>query len=78
VTGLGYVFYFLAMDKTSVVMSSLVFFVKPALAPILAFFILKEGIPMNTILGIMFILFGSFIMLKYKNHNKVKDNSCVH
>lgn len=78
VTGLGYVFYFLAMDKTSVVMSSLVFFVKPALAPILAFFILKEEIPMNTILGIMFILFGSFIMLKYKNHNKVKDNSCVH
>lgn len=46
--------------------------------PILAFFILKEGIPINTILGIIFILFGSFIMLKYKNHNKVKDNSCVH
>ncbi|SHF13335.1 DMT family transporter [Clostridium fallax] len=66
VTGLGYLLYFLAMDQTSVVMASLVFFVKPALAPILALLILQESIPLNTIFGILFILLGSFVMLKHK------------
>lgn len=59
VTGLGYSFYFLAMEQTSAATASIVFFVKPALAPILAMIILSEAITENTILGILFILVGS-------------------
>ena len=70
VTGIGYLLYFLAMDQTSVVTASLIFFAKPAVAPVLALIILNEVIPINTIVGIGFILISSFVMLKSKsNHN---------
>lgn len=59
VTGIGYACYFLAMEKTSANTVSLVFFFKPILAPALAFFLLKETITLNSILGILFILIGS-------------------
>ena len=59
VTGLGFASYFTAMEKTSANTASLVFFFKPVLAPILAFLILHEEIPMNMILGILLILVGS-------------------
>ncbi|MFL0194379.1 DMT family transporter [Clostridium sp. WILCCON 0269] len=68
VTGLGYLFYFLAMDKTSATTASVVFFIKPALAPILALIILKESIPFNTIMGILFILFGSLVTFTQKKN----------
>lgn len=61
VTGLGYLFYFYAMEETSATTASIVFFIKPALAPILALVILHESISSNTILGILFILAGSYI-----------------
>lgn len=63
VTGGGFASYFTAMEKTSAQQTSLVFFFKPALAPILAFLILKESIPGNMILGIVLILCGSLISL---------------
>ena len=59
VTGLGFASYFTAMEKTSANTAALVFFFKPVLAPILAFFILHEAIPLNMILGILLILAGS-------------------
>lgn len=59
VTGLGFASYFIAMEKTSANTAALVFFFKPVLAPILAFFILHENIPMHMIIGILFILTGS-------------------
>ncbi len=59
VTGLGFASYFTAMEKTSANTAALVFFFKPVLAPILAFFILHEQIPLNMIIGIMLILAGS-------------------
>ena len=59
VTGLGYVFYFLAMDETSASTASVVFLIKPALAPVFALIILAESIPVNTLLGIGCILMGS-------------------
>jgi drug/metabolite transporter (DMT)-like permease len=59
VTGLGYVFYFLAMDETSASTASIVFLIKPALAPVFALIILAESIPVNTLLGIGCILLGS-------------------
>lgn len=62
VTGLGYLLYFFAMDETSASTASIVFFIKPALAPILSLIILKESISFNILLGIMFILAGSYII----------------
>jgi len=63
VTGLGFAFYFLAMDETSASTASMVFFIKPALAPILALLILKEAISANTATGILFIMIGSCLIL---------------
>lgn len=63
VTGLGYACYFLAMEATSANTTSLIFFFKPALAPILAMLILKEVIPFNMFLGILLILLGSIVSI---------------
>lgn len=61
VTGIGFCCYFLAMDEVGVSLSSLIFFIKPALAPIFALMILNEVIHLNTIVGIVIILIGSVI-----------------
>ncbi|MGJ8730067.1 DMT family transporter [Listeria aquatica] len=61
VTGIGFSCYFLAMEETSLSLASLVFFIKPALAPILALFILGEAIPLETAIGILVLLLGSLI-----------------
>lgn len=63
VTGLGFASYFTAMEKTSANTAALVFFFKPVLAPILAFLILQEQIPMNMVIGILLILAGSMTNL---------------
>jgi len=73
VTGLGYTFYILAMEETSASTASIVFFIKPALAPILALIILKEAIAINTIIGIIFIIVGSII-----NFRATSKLSCYH
>lgn len=71
VTGFGYVFYFLAMKETSATTASMVFFIKPALAPLLALIILHESLPLNTIIGIIFILIGSYLsIMQKKTENK--------
>jgi drug/metabolite transporter (DMT)-like permease len=59
VTGLGYVFFFKAMDETSATTASVVFLIKPALAPLFALLIIAERIPFNTLIGMGFILLGS-------------------
>lgn len=59
VTGLGYLFFFRAMEETSASTASVVFLIKPALAPIFAFIILAESIPVDTIIGMGCILLGS-------------------
>lgn len=61
VTGGGFAFYFLAMEQTDVSTASLVFFIKPGLAPILAALILHEQILWTTIVGIVVILIGSVV-----------------
>jgi len=63
VTGLGYTFYFRAMEETSAITASLVFYIKPVLAPILALLILGEPISFSKAIGIVLILTGSFISL---------------
>lgn len=61
VTGAGFATYFIAMERSDVSTASLVFFIKPALAPIMALIILHETIAINTWAGIVVILIGSTI-----------------
>ncbi len=63
VTGVGYALYFMAMEATSTSLTSLVFFFKPVISPILALLILKEIIPINMIIGILLIVIGSIISI---------------
>lgn len=62
VTGAGFATYFVAMDTLSVSMASLVFFIKPVLAPVMAYFVLGEVISAQNIVGICIILVGSAIL----------------
>lgn len=77
VTGMGYCFYFLAMESTDANTTSLIFFFKPIIAPILAFIVLKEFIPINMIIGILFILSGSIytilctVKIQYNLENQI-------
>lgn len=63
VTGIGFTCYFLSMEVTSAQTTSLVFFFKPALAPLLAFLVLREAIPGNMLGGIACILCGSLVSI---------------
>ena len=51
--------HMMAMEKTSAQEASLIFFLKPILAPIFALLFLKEEIPLNMIVGIVCFLAGS-------------------
>ncbi len=55
----GFVCHMMAMEKTSAQEASLVFFLKPILAPLFALVFLKEEIPLNMVLGIVCFLIGS-------------------
>jgi len=63
VTGLGYLFYFLAMRGSNATTASVAFFIKPVIAPIMAAVILGEAILWNTYLGIGLILVASYIQM---------------
>lgn len=58
-TGLGFVLHMLAMEKTSAQTASLVFFLKPMLAPLFALLFLREELRLNMWLGILCFLVGS-------------------
>lgn len=72
VTAGGFGFYFLAMETSDVSTASLVFFIKPALAPIMALFILHDQILVNTVAGIVVIIIGSVITFM---GNRLADQS---
>ena len=55
----GFVCHMMAMEKTSAQEASLIFFLKPIIAPIFAFLFLNEEIPLNMIVGIVCFLAGS-------------------
>lgn len=63
ITGIGYLFYFLAMGVSDAATASIVFFVKPAIAPIIAVIVLHEVIGINGFVGIILIFIGSYINL---------------
>ena len=70
ITGLGYLFYFLAMEASDAATASIVFFVKPAIAPIIAIMALHEVIGINGLLGILLIFAGSYINLREQKPKK--------
>ena len=70
VTGLGYLFYFLAMGISDAATASIVFFVKPAIAPIIAVATLHEVIGINGLIGILLIFIASSINLKEQKSKK--------
>lgn len=61
VTGGGFAFYFMALENTSPALASLVFFIKPALAPVFAYMFLHEDIGKAMICGIVLMLIGSLV-----------------
>lgn len=69
VTGLGYLFYFLAMRGSNATTASVAFFIKPVIAPVMAAVILSEAILWNTYLGIGLILVASYMQMTDKPGN---------
>lgn len=59
----GYVFYMLAMEKTTAHEASIVFFLKPIIAPVIAWFMLGEAITPVMVAGIVCFLAGSLISI---------------
>ena len=59
VAGIGFCAYFLAMEYQPASVVSLVYFFKPALSPVLAWWLHGEVISANMLLGIILIVAGS-------------------
>ena len=73
VTGIGYYCYFEAIHACGPSNASIVFFLKPIFAPIIAFIILKEPITINIVIGLVFILAGSYINIR-KPKKRLDEN----
>ncbi|NLD20529.1 MAG: DMT family transporter [Clostridiales bacterium] len=66
VTGVGYFSYFMAIKLSDASTGSLAFFIKPAIAPVMAVVILGETILWNTYIGIGLILLASYMNIRYQ------------
>lgn len=64
ITGLGYIMYFLAIKYSDAITGSITFFIKPAIAPVIAVIALDETVPVHGIIGILIVLAASFINLR--------------
>jgi drug/metabolite transporter (DMT)-like permease len=71
IKALGYIFYLGAIRLTSAVTASLVFLIKPALAPILAVIILGDKIQINVIIGILIIIISAYIGFRAKQGSEM-------
>ena len=63
VTGIGYLFYFLAIRYSDASTGSITFFIKPAIAPVFAVIILRETVRWNTVAGILLLITASVITI---------------
>jgi drug/metabolite transporter (DMT)-like permease len=77
ITGLGYVACFRAMEATSTTTGSLIFFIKPALAPVLALLILHEAISVRMVSGIVLILVGSLVTFIPSHKRQMQENTTL-
>ena len=69
VTGLGFASHLFAVETNPVAVSSLVFFVKPILSPILAAIFLGDIIYKHEIFGILLIAAASSLII-YEQHRR--------
>lgn len=72
VSGLAYLSYFAGLKRVSTVVGSSFFFLKPAIASILAYFIFRETLTMWQILGIIIVVIGVNIEVIRDMINKSK------
>jgi drug/metabolite transporter (DMT)-like permease len=63
VTGIAYIFYLRSIELSGPSVASIAFFLKPIMAPILAFLVLHERFTLSLMLGVLFILLGSYVNL---------------
>ncbi|MCF0144579.1 MAG: DMT family transporter [Firmicutes bacterium] len=66
VTGVGYYCYFKAIELADAATGALAFFIKPAIAPVIAVIVLHETILWNTVVGICLVLTGSLMNIIYQ------------
>ena len=66
VTGIGYWSYFKAIALSDASTGSLAFFLKPAIAPVIAVIFLRETILWNTVVGIVLILLASYMNIIFQ------------
>lgn len=69
VTAGGYFFFFLASKEGGPTKGSTVFFLKPIIAPFIAFFVLNESFGIYKIGGVLFVVVASALLLFYKKKN---------
>ena len=75
VTGIGYYLYFMAIHACGPSNASIVFFLKPMFAPIIALIVLQEAITWNIVVGIALLLTGSFINMKSSKKSQHKGDT---
>jgi len=63
VTGCGYLLYFMAMKRSNATTASIIFFLKPVIAPVFAVILLQEAITFNMYIGIALIVAASYILI---------------
>jgi len=64
VTGIGYLSYFLAIKNSDATTASIAFFLKPAIAPIVAVVVMGDVLLWNSYEGIVLILIASFLNMR--------------
>lgn len=74
VTGMGYYFYFAAIKNSDATTGSIAFFIKPAIAPVIAVIFLGDKILWNTYVGIILILIASYLNIR----NKKREEALKH
>ncbi|AKA70743.1 DMT family transporter [Clostridium scatologenes] len=77
IKAIGYICYLGAVKETSAVTASTVFLIKPALATILSVVVLSEKIALSTIVGIVFIVLGSYINFSSNKKENVNNEKTV-
>ena len=66
VTGIGYFCYFKSIELADAATGSFAFFLKPAIAPVIAMIVLHETVLWNTVVGIALILVASLLNIMYQ------------
>jgi len=73
VTGLGYFCYFKAIKYSDATTGSIAFFLKPAIAPVIAVIVLHEHIMWNTYIGIGLFLLASYMNIRGKKKEAINN-----